>query len=90
MKILAPISPFITDKIHKELYKGKIHNETFPEVKEESQLTDMTQKILDFNSMVWKKKKDSGISLRDEIQGIGISKELELFKEDLTKMHNLK
>ena len=44
--------------------------------------------IMKFNSQVWKKKKDSGKNLRDEIK-IKIPKSLEKYKKDLVAMHNI-
>jgi hypothetical protein len=49
----------------------------------------MIQNILDFNSKVWKAKKDKEISLRDEISGIKIPLELKPFSKDLKSCHNL-
>jgi valyl-tRNA synthetase len=46
--------------------------------------------ILEFNSMVWKEKKEKEISLRDEIGGIEIPKELSAFESDLNVCHGLK
>jgi hypothetical protein len=52
---------------------------------------------MDFNSMVWNKKKatisdETGkpLSLKDSIGSIIIPPDLDLFKEDLKTMHNLK
>ena len=42
-----------------------------------------------FNSEIWKKKKDKGISLRSEIKGISIPKNLKEFEEDLIVAHNI-
>ena len=42
-----------------------------------------------FNSEVWKTKKDKGISLRENIEGIKIPKELKDFESDLIVTHGL-
>ena len=39
--------------------------------------------------MVWKTKKDKGISLRDSIEGIKIPEKLKAFEEDLKLTHGL-
>ncbi|MBS3060823.1 MAG: valine--tRNA ligase [DPANN group archaeon] len=92
LKLLAPITPFVTHKVYNELYSGLIHNETFPEydAKTPQILSEKTQALMDFNSMIWKTKKEKGISLKAEITGIKIPEELELFKDDLVIMHNIK
>ena len=46
-------------------------------------------KIMKFNSEVWKKKKDAGKNLRDEIK-VKVPKSLEKYKKDLVAMHNIK
>jgi valyl-tRNA synthetase len=89
LKLLAPITPFITDFLWQTLYSDKsIHTEQ--QVKEESNedLTKHTQNISEFNSKVWNAKKEKGLSLKDSIK-IEIPKELDVFKKDLTAMHNL-
>jgi valyl-tRNA synthetase len=91
-RLLAPICPFITDRIYRDVYGKSVHLEQMPETNEEweSKFTDLTQQIIDFNSLVWKTKKDKSISLNAEIEGIKIPTELKPFEEDLTKMHKLK
>ena len=89
LKLLAPITPFITDFLWQTLYSDKsIHTEQ--QVKEESNedLTKHTQAISEFNSKVWNAKKEKGLSLKDSIK-IEIPKELDIFKKDLVAMHNL-
>lgn len=59
-------------------------------------LTKYTKSILEFNSMVWSKKKETispetgkPMSLKDPIQ-IAVPTTLISFAPDLQKMHNLK
>jgi valyl-tRNA synthetase len=91
LRLLAPITPFITARIWEEIYGGDIHQEAVPEICEEwkSPLADLTESLVDFNSKIWKLKKDGGISLREEISGVSIPDELKPFEEDLAKMHRL-
>jgi hypothetical protein len=42
-----------------------------------------------FNSEVWKKKKEAGISLREEIKGVEIPEELKVFESDLKACHKI-
>jgi hypothetical protein len=51
---------------------------------------------MDFNSTVWNKKKNTissqtgkPLSLKDSIADVVVPSELDLFREDLTKMHNI-
>jgi hypothetical protein len=47
------------------------------------------QQIIEFNSKIWKKKKDKGLSLRSEIKGVKIPPTLKDFSKDLKACHNL-
>lgn len=88
--LLAPITPFITDYIYRELWGQSIHLKTFPKFQSHRYefSDDTTQSLTEFNRKVWKQKQDRGISLRDPIL-IEIEPELEAFAADLTLMHNI-
>lgn len=93
LKMLAPICPFITDKIWRELYaKESIHKEKFPDLEAHGSVKhlDYTQIITDFNSTIWKYKKDKGSALNSELKEVYAKKELKLFENDLKNMHNIK
>ncbi|MCD6226863.1 MAG: hypothetical protein J7J93_03700, partial [Candidatus Aenigmarchaeota archaeon] len=75
--------------IWRELYSKKsIHIEKFPEAKYNYKLDKITKKLINFNTKIWKTKKERGLTLKDEIK-IKIPKELEIFEKDLRKMHNI-
>lgn len=88
--LLAPITPAITDKIWRELYgKESIHAQQFPTTVEGiPDLTEFTDRIKEFNSRVWKIKKEKGLKFSDPIN-IEIPEELRPFEEDLRKTHNI-
>jgi valyl-tRNA synthetase len=86
----APIIPFITDTLWRELYSNKsIHLEQFPRAEWSKVFNMHTKDIIDFNSSVWNSKKSNGKSLKDPI-AIKIPDRLSIFKEDLVAMHNIK
>jgi len=86
----SPVIPFITDQLWRSLYSDKsIHTQRFPEPSWSTEMTSYTKAITDFNSLVWNKKKEQGISLKESIN-ISIPSELEQFKKDLVSMHNIK
>ncbi len=96
--LLAPICPFITEELWTTIYSSRsIHLEPMPKSQSDDQeMTGYTRTIMDFNSMVWNKKKESisqetgkPLSLKDFID-ITVPAELDLFKNDLQMMHNLK
>src|SRR5919198_3969060 len=96
--LLAPICPFITEELWTTIYSStSIHSQHMPKSQiEDRVMTGYTKIIIDFNSMVWNKKKQTisnetgkPLSLKDYIE-IAVPAELDLFKKDLEMMHNLK
>jgi len=88
--LLAPITPFITDYLWQTLYsKRSVHKENFPEADKVEDMSEFTKLITEFNSDVWNKKKENGLSLKDSID-IPIPEKLQPFAKDLQSMHNLK
>ncbi len=96
LKLLAPITPFITEHLWRVLYsKDSIHKEMHVRVVKEGEVrrstedqSKITANITEFNSKVWNEKKSQNLSLKDSIK-ISIPENLEPFKKDLTSMHNL-
>ena len=89
LKLLAPITPLITEHLWLTLYsKNSIHKEQLPEIENVENMTTMTQPIIEFNSRVWNEKKQNNLSLKDSIK-IEIPENLNQFKKDLVAMHNL-
>jgi len=87
--LLAPIVPFITDYIWKNLYgKNSIHKELFPKKFKTKDYTKLTKSIVEFNSKIWSEKKKKNISLKEPIKA-RIPKKLKMFSKDLKAMHNL-
>ncbi len=91
LRLLAPICPFITDELWRELYGGSIHLEEMPVKKSvDERLTRLTETLIEFNSSIWKLKKRLKIPLSGSLKGtVYTSKELEPFSEDLRLMHGL-
>ena len=94
--LLAPICPFITDKLWTTIYSQEsIHVQKFPlHDKDYGDMCKFTKAIIDFNSLIWTKKRESTnengkrYSLRDPIKA-EIPNELNQFKDDLKEMHNI-
>ncbi|MCH7648498.1 MAG: valine--tRNA ligase, partial [Thaumarchaeota archaeon] len=89
LKLLAPITPFITEHLWKILYsKESIHKQKQVEPENIEIQSNITKEITEFNSKVWNEKKSQNLSLKDSIK-IEIPTILEPFKKDLKSMHNL-
>ncbi|MBP1450111.1 MAG: valine--tRNA ligase [Thermoproteus sp.] len=68
LKLLAPIMPFVADKIWRDLYGGSVHRERIEDPPREwigdSSLFALTKKI---NSAVWRYKNKHGMSLAEPL-----------------------
>src|SRR3712207_3108851 len=102
----APIMPFIVEELWAKMYSSestttiRTHamfrkEQMKEEVQEDTEMTKFTKAIIDFNSMVWNKKKETisketgkPLSLKDPID-IRVPPELVQFGQDLRSMHNL-
>ena len=84
--LLYPIIPQVTSAFSSAL---KINLEEFPESKKINSDLVLIEKIMLFDSEIWKAKKDKGLSLRDSLEGIKIPQELKSFEGDLNACHNL-
>ena len=92
LKALAPITPFITDRIYRELYSKKgIHRERYPAYQEEleSDLTQHTELVLQANSAFWKVKRENGLSLRHSLPIAVLPEQLKPWEKDLQAMHGI-
>jgi valyl-tRNA synthetase len=94
LKLLAPICPFVTEALWRELYSDKsIHLQPFPqETKEqESNFKALATQVIKFNTAIWKYKKEKNIALSQGLQAVVYApKELEVFQTDLKAMHKIK
>lgn len=87
--LLAPLTPFITDYIWRTLYSERsIHFERFPRPRWDKDYTKYTEKITEFNSDVWRMKKERNLSLKEPIE-VAIPETLSPFRDDLVAMHNI-
>lgn len=88
LTLIYPITPQLTSVIGKELGIDMLTLE-FPKAKLGKSNLELINKIMEFNSLVWKAKKDKSVSLREHIDGVEIPSELHDLKEDLIACHNL-
>ena len=88
---LSPICPFFTHYLSTILYaKSSVDVREFPDIiASKSELLKLTNHVIDFNSEVWKIKKDNGISLNTEISDIKIPEELVILSDSLIRMHRI-
>jgi valyl-tRNA synthetase len=89
LKLLAPITPFITDHLWRTLYSSQsIHKELQVEAEDVEHQSKVTEEITEFNSKVWNEKKAKGLSLKDSFSFL-VPENLAPYQKDLKSMHNL-
>ena len=88
---LSPICPFFTHYLSTTLYaNSSVDVREFPDIiASKSEFLNLTNHVIEFNSEVWKLKKDNGISLNTEIPNVKIPKELEILSDSLIRMHRI-
>ncbi|HLD49433.1 MAG TPA: valine--tRNA ligase [archaeon] len=90
LKILAPITPFITHKIFMNLRGEQIHEEKFPATAPQEEVTFKTEELVQLNSAIWKAKKDVGLSLKAEIKELTMPEKFRSIEGDLLRAHSIK
>jgi len=86
--LIYPVVPQISSTIGKSFGLDLLRIE-WPKTKKINSDLSLVEKIIEFNSEVWKIKKEKGITLRDPISEIKIPTELKDFENDLKVCHNL-
>jgi len=92
----TPICPFFTHYLSMTIYgQSSTDVRKFPRIhpsivgNAHTELRSLTDHIINFNSMIWKLKKDNGQSLKSTISGIVVPEELVRFQETFQVMHNI-
>ena len=83
-----PIIPQVCSVIG-ERYGIDLSKANFPKAEKISSSLSDIELIKEFNSMVWKAKKEKGVALNAKIEGIKMPDELAEFAKDLAACHNL-
>jgi len=87
--LLAPITPFMTEHIWRQLYSTRsIHVQKFPRPGWSKAHKRYTEKMLAFNREVWKIKEEKNLALREPVE-VQVPKILTPFTNDLIRMHSL-
>ncbi|NWF94895.1 MAG: valine--tRNA ligase [Candidatus Thorarchaeota archaeon] len=92
LRALAPIIPFVTDKIYRELYNPRgVHREPYPKpVKSwKSPLVEQTGLLLQTNAGFWRYKRENNMSLRKPLPEAFVSEKLRPWEMDLKAMHGI-
>ncbi|HLD10475.1 MAG TPA: valine--tRNA ligase [Candidatus Nanoarchaeia archaeon] len=90
LECLAPIIPMISYKIYLELYNKDVHFVSFPKFKKMDVVGFSSDDIINLNSLIWKIKRENGLSLKDSVEGVVILKKMFGLEKDIKYMHNIK
>ncbi len=90
LKLLAPIVPMLTYKIYSDLRGKDVHGEKFPEAEKEFSVAFSTEELAELNGMIWKAKKDKGISLKSEINELALPERFKTIEKDIIATHGVK
>lgn len=87
--LFYPIIPAITSVLYASCGKN-IFKEKLKDSKNKKFDFKTIQEFMDFNSNIWKAKKEKGLSLNAEIKSISIPDDFKKFEKDLMIAHNSK
>jgi len=89
LKMLAPVVPFITQRLYFDMHGKDIHNEAFPEPEKTKSVAMKSGDIRELNAAVWKAKKDRGLSLRVPLKRLCIPEKYRPIERDVVSAHHV-
>ncbi len=87
LKMLAPVLPFITESLYKQLRGKDMHAERFPEPLKVPKPKFSAPELMELDCAVWKAKKDAGKSLKDPIKTLAVPEKFKAIEQDLKLAH---
>lgn len=89
LTLLFPINPAMSHFIYLHLFNEEIKDKQFPTMTGIESTID-SEELIQFNSAIWKAKKDNNLSLKDEIAKAIAPETLKSVEVELKAMHNIK
>lgn len=88
--LLAPVNPMFSEFVSEKLFGKNPNLDSFP--KADSSFSSSLNKddLMEFNSLIWKIKKDANLSLKSDVASAVAPKSLENISLDLKAMHHIK
>ncbi|MBT4870647.1 MAG: valine--tRNA ligase [Candidatus Diapherotrites archaeon] len=88
LEVLFPINSAMNYYLYKELFGEEITNKSWPKSEKiESEI--VSEDLIEFNSSIWKAKKDNELSLKDSVKMAIAPKSLAKAETELKAMHNI-
>lgn len=88
LELLYPINPAMTHFIYANLFNEKITEKKFP-LEKGIKSTIIGKEFIEFNSAIWKAKKDAVLSLKDPVKKAVAQESLKSVEIELKAMHNI-
>jgi valyl-tRNA synthetase len=88
LEITYPVEPAMNHYIYSELFGEDLNGKAWPTIgKEKSGI--IGSELMEFNSAIWKSKKDNELSLKDPVKKVVAPKSLEKAEKELKAMHGI-
>ena len=88
LELLYPINPALTYFLYNNLFSADLTKQKFP-TPSANKSTIVGAELADFNSAMWKAKKDNALSLKDPIKSAIAPESLKSVEVELKAMHNI-
>lgn len=88
LEILAPLNAAMNYFLYKELFNKDVHKQNWPTFKN-IESTINGNELIEFDSAIWKAKKDFNLSLKDEIKKAIAPESLKSIEKELKATHNI-
>ncbi len=88
LEILAPVNAAMNYYIYREMFNEDVHKQKWPE-QTKTKTTILTQELADFNSAIWKAKKDATLSLKDPVKKAVAPLSLKSVEKEIKATHNI-
>ncbi|MGQ9782301.1 MAG: valine--tRNA ligase [Nitrososphaeria archaeon] len=93
IRLLAPIAPFVTEKIYQSLPHDKksVHIESYPSSKGlEKKYSYVFDEFMQVNSLIWNYKKAKSLSLASPLSNLCLPSTLKIFEREIATMHKVR
>jgi valyl-tRNA synthetase len=88
LELLYPINPAMSHFIYSQLFNQKIISKPWPIKTGKTSSINGTE-LTEFNSAMWKTKKDNNLSLKDPLKKVTAPETLKPIEKELKAMHNI-
>lgn len=89
LRLWAPVLPFITAKLYRDMRGKDVHSEEFPVHEKGKSQEFTTQELADLNGAIWKAKRDKGLSLKDGVKEAVLPEKFKALEKDLQLTHKI-